>query len=67
MDNTGNTVFIFHFYGNTVTVIPHCDNGILQIVFQRSVNHGIQLGADSFIGLADASPDMPQCGTGVIG
>ena len=33
--------FVFRFYGDTVSVVPHGDHGVLQIGAQRTVYHRI--------------------------
>ena len=67
MYNTRNLALIFGAYRNTIAVITHRNDGILQIRAVRTVYHGIQLAADFVVGLSNTSADMAQCCTGIVG
>ena len=51
---------------NTIAVVTHCDDGILQIRAAASVDHVCQLVVNLFVCQVDASSDMLERGAGII-
>ena len=54
------------FDRDTIAVVTHCDDGILQIGAAASVDHVCQLVVNLFICQVDASSDMLERGAGII-
>ena len=46
MHHAGHLAFIFGFYRNTIAVVPHGNDCILQVASVRTVYHGSKLGMD---------------------
>ena len=66
MHHAAYLALIFGFYGDTVAVITHGNDCILQKSTVSAVYHGSQLAVDFFIGGQLGAADTFQTGTGII-
>ena len=57
VDHTGNHGFILSLHGNTVSVVPHGDDGILKICLEGAVYHVTKLAVNLVTGLSDLASD----------
>ena len=58
MDHAGNLIFVFGFYGDTITVVTHSDDGILKIIPAGTVYHGSELAVNLLTGKGNAASDV---------
>ncbi len=66
MDHAGNLILVLRFYGNTIPVIAHGNDGVLEIGAAGASQHARKLGMDFLIGKPHAPADMLQCRAGIV-